>query len=316
MIQAPPVFAASARRAAEPPQRGSRQCAGSRSLRRPGRATPYGDAADTLRPAGIAEHASVEPVRLKRLLAIGCEILCREASAAIAESPCVVDVAYMPKSLHDIGEGPMSSRLQTTIELSLASRTAEAWPDAIVLLYGLCNNGICGLHAPVPIVVPRAHDCITLLLGSRARYDEYFQGNPGTFYRSPGWIERDSNPDSNPASVTSRLGITRDYAKLAKKYGEDNARYLMATMGDWFKHYRRLCLIDSGVGPGVAYRTICQNQAKENDWTYEEIAGDVVLIRKLLCGEWDEQDFLILQPGQKIAASHDACVICAEGFSP
>jgi hypothetical protein len=36
------------------------------------------------------------------------------------------------------------------------------------------------------------------------------------------------------------------------------------------------------------------------------------LIKKLLCGDWDEQDFLILQPGQKIVASNDARVICAD----
>ena len=256
---------------------------------------------------------SFKSAPLKRLLAIGCEVFCREAAAAIAQSPCVVDIEYMSKSLHDIGEGPMSSQLQAKIDLLLASRNRDAWPDAIVLLYGLCNNGIRGLHAPVPIVVARAHDCITLLLGSRARYDEHFLANPGTFYRSPGWIERDSDPDANPASVTRRLGITHDYAKLVEKYGEDDAKYLMETMGDWLKHYHRLSLIDTGVGPYNDYQIFCQAQAKEKNWTYEEVAGDTILIRKLLSGDWDDKDFLVLQPGQKIAASNDAAVIQAEG---
>jgi len=256
--------------------------------------------------------SSFKPVPLKRLLMIGCEIFYREAAAAIARSPCIVDVEYMPKSLHDIGEEAMSSRLQARIESLLASRTPDAWPDAIVLLYGLCNNGVRGLHAPVPIVIPRAHDCITLLLGSRARYDEHFQANPGTFYRSPGWIERDGDPDANPASVTRRLGIIRDYAALVEKYGKDNADYLMETMGNWFKNYRRLSLIDTGVGPYEEYRRICRDEAKEKNLTYEELAGDTVLIRKLLNGDWNEQDFLVLQPGQKIAASNDQDVICAD----
>jgi len=255
--------------------------------------------------------ATFRRVPLKRLLAIGCEILYREAAAAIAESPCVVELERMPKGLHDIGEGPMSSRLQATIDAALASRAPDVWPDAIVLLYGLCNNGICGLRAPVPIVVARAHDCITLLLGSRARYDAHFQANPGTFYRSPGWIERDSDPDANPASVTRRLGIIRDRAQLVEKYGEENAAYLMETMGDWFKHYNRLGLIDTGVGPIEDYRRISREQAQENGWAYEEIAGDLRLIRKLLSGEWDGPDFLVVQPGQTIAASNDPAVIRA-----
>ncbi|MFV1980286.1 MAG: DUF1638 domain-containing protein [Rhodothermia bacterium] len=33
-------------------------------------------------------------------------------------------------------------------------------------------------------VLPRAHDCITLLMGSRTRYLEYFKAHPGTYFRS------------------------------------------------------------------------------------------------------------------------------------
>ena len=260
--------------------------------------------------------SSFKPLPLKRLLMIGCEILYREAAAAIAQSPCIVDVETMPKSLHDIGEEAMSSRLQARIDSLLATRAPKDWPDAIVLLYGLCNNGVRGLHAPVPIVIPRAHDCITLLLGSRARYDEHFQDNPGSFYRSPGWIERDGDPDANPASVTRRLGITHDYAALVEKYGKDNADYLMETMGDWLKNYSRVSLIDTGVGPFEEYRRICRDEAREKNLAYEELAGDTVLIRKLLNGDWNERDFLVLQPGQKIAASNDHNVICADKANP
>jgi hypothetical protein len=256
---------------------------------------------------------SLKPGPFKRLLMIGCEIFCREAAAAMAQSPCIVDVEYMPKSLHDIGEEAMSSRLQGRIDASLASRARDAWPDAIVLLYGLCNYGVRGLNAPVPIVIPRAHDCITLFLGSGRRYDEHFHANPGTFYRSPGWIERDGDPDANPASVTRQLGIIHDYAALVEKYGKDNADYLMETMGDWFKNYRHVSLINTGVGPSEEYRRICRDEAREKHWTYEELAGDTVLIAKLLNGDWDERDFLVLQPGEKIAASNDASVICAAG---
>lgn len=252
-----------------------------------------------------------KPVPFKRLLLIGCEVFFREASAAIARSPCIVDAEYMPKSLHDVGEELMSSRLQAKIDECLAARARDAWPDAIALLYGLCNNGIRGLHAPVPIVVPRAHDCIALLLGSRERYDEHFRANPGTFYRSPGWIERDGDPDANPASVTRRLGIVHDRAALAAKYGEDNADYLMQTMGDWLKHYRRLALIDTGVGPYDDYSTICRSEAKEKNWSYEELDGDIGLIERLLAGNWSEDDFLVLTPGQKIAVTNDDRLICA-----
>ncbi|MEO8409671.1 MAG: DUF1638 domain-containing protein [Propionivibrio sp.] len=252
----------------------------------------------------------------KRLLVIACEVFHREACAVAAQSPYLVDFEFLPKSLHDIGEGPMSSRLQTTIDAALAARTPDNQPDAVVLLYGLCNNGIRGLHAPLPLIVARGHDCITLLLGSRARYDEHFGANAGTFYKSPGWIERDSDPDANPASVTSRMGITHDYAKLVEQYGEENAEYLMETMGNWLKNYRRLSFIDTRVGPREEYRETCSAQAAENEWTYEELEGDTTLIERLLTGDWNHPDFLIVQPGQTIAVSNDEGVICAAPQAP
>jgi len=259
--------------------------------------------------APTAEPSPMAP--RKRLVAIACEVFHREACAAAARSPHIVDLAFMPKSLHDIGEGPMSVRLQAAIDQALAERPAELRPDAVVLLYGLCNNGIRGLRAPVPLVVPRAHDCIALLLGSRARYDQHFKASPGTFYKSPGWIERDSDPSANPASVTSRMGISHDLAALVAQYGEENAAYLMETMGDWLKSYRQLSFIDTGVGDLEHYRRTCRAQALERDWAYEELAGDTRLIDHLLNGDWNEEDFLVLQPGQSITASHDGNIIGA-----
>jgi hypothetical protein len=244
-----------------------------------------------------------------RLIAIACEVFFREASAAAARSPHIVDLAFMPKSLHDIGEGPMSARLQAAIDQALAARSPEPRTDAIVLLYGLCNNGIRGLRAPVPLVAPRAHDCITLLLGSRARYQAHFEACPGTFYQSPGWIERDSDPEANPASVTSRMGISHDHAKLAARYGEDNAAYLMEAMGDWFRSYRRLSFIDTGVGDAAGYRRTCQARARDQGWDYEELAGDTGLIDRLLGGDWDPQDFLVVPPGRTLAPSLDGSII-------
>ena len=40
------------------------------------------------------------------------------------------------------------------------------------------------------LVVPRAHDCITLFLGSKERYLDYFQTHPGVYFKTSGWIER------------------------------------------------------------------------------------------------------------------------------
>ena len=58
--------------------------------------------------------------------------------------------------------------------------------DAILLGYCLCSNGIVGLSSrKVPLIIPRGHDCITLLLGSREKYQEYFNTHRGSIGTAP-----------------------------------------------------------------------------------------------------------------------------------
>ena len=121
-----------------------------------------------------------------RLKLIACEIMYRELCAAVARSVNLVDVEFLPKGLHDIGQAGMSGRLADVL-----AGVDETRYEAVLLGYGLCSNGLVGLAArSIPLVVPRAHDCITLFLGSKERYLEYFQDHPGVYFKTSGWIER------------------------------------------------------------------------------------------------------------------------------
>jgi hypothetical protein len=37
-------------------------------------------------------------------------------------------------------------------------------------------------------------------------------------------------------------------------------------------------------------------------WNYDELKGDPALFQKLVDGEWNDEDFLVVQPGRKTAA--------------
>src|SRR5262245_12311217 len=125
-----------------------------------------------------------------RLKLISCQVFCREMAAVIARSRNQVEIEFLSKGLHEIGCVGMAARIQEAIDGVCGDF------DAVLLGYGLCNNGLAGLCAHrVPLVVPRAHDCITLLLGSKERYLDYFEKNPGTYFKSTGWIEHEKNPD-------------------------------------------------------------------------------------------------------------------------
>ena len=236
----------------------------------------------------------------RRFALIACEILYRECSLCAARSPNIVDATFLPKGLHDRGKAKMSARLQEAIDAADAARS-----EAILLGYGLCNNGIEGLKARVPLVVPRAHDCITLLLGSKERYAAYFDQHPGTYFKSPGWIERSGGELAPGAdTIPSQLGLSWDREALAAKYGEENAAYLMETMAGWTKTYTTMAYIDTGVGDAAALQERTRQEAAGLGWTYEELAGSLDLLQRLVDGAWDPPDFLVVPPGRAIRPTH------------
>jgi hypothetical protein len=201
----------------------------------------------------------------------------------------------------------MSSALQREIDAVDTGRY-----EAILLAYGLCNNGIRGLRADIPLVVPRAHDCITLLMGSKESYLDYFKKNPGCFYRSVGWTEQAKSSLSNPDSTTTGMGMST-YQEYVEKYGEENAQYLMETIGDWYRHYKKMTYIDTGVGNNEICKTRAAQDAKKYGWEFETVAGNLVLLSQLMAGDWDEKQFLVVKPGLQIQATQDDDIIKADG---
>jgi hypothetical protein len=238
-----------------------------------------------------------------RLTVIACEILFREISWCVSQSKNIVDVRFLRKGLHDVGEKEMSSALQKEIDSAEEGRT-----EAILLGYALCNNGIRGLRAnKVPIVVPRAHDCITLLLGSKERYKEYFNANLGTYFKSTGWIERDVS--SERKGIHTQLGLGKTPEELKKQYGEDNAAYIMEIMGSWERNYNRIAYLDMGI-PGLPdYEESSKKEALKKGWQFEKVKGDIGLIQRMIDGKWSSNEFLVVNPGEKIIATYDEGII-------
>ena len=183
--------------------------------------------------------------------------------------------------------------------------------DAVLLVYGLCNNGVRGLTSSLPLVIPRAHDCITLLMGSKGEYKRYFEEKSGTYFKSSGWIERESDTSADDQSITTQLGFNRTYEDFVAEYGEENAAYLTEMLGDWLHQYKRLAYIDTGTGDRAADIKSTQELALERAWEFEEIKGDIRLIANLINGQWDEEEFLIVPPTHRLMPSYDENVVTA-----
>ena len=239
-----------------------------------------------------------------RLMCLSCEVLARPIYLCAARSPHIVDVELLQRGLHN-NPADLRSRLQERID-ALSSQNY----DAIVMGYGLCGQSTAGLAArELPVVIPRAHDCITLFLGSRARYQDQFANKPGTYWYALDYIERD---DGSGGSLALGSGSDTDldavYDEYVRKYGIDNADYLMEVMGAWQKQYQRAAYIDMGIGDGAEVEAKAEAAAARRGWAFERVAGDMVLIRRLLWGDWMD-DFLVLQPGDRVQMTYDEQVI-------
>lgn len=237
---------------------------------------------------------------------VSCEIFYRELCAAVSRSPNTIDIEFLPKGLHDIGSASMLARLQEVVD-SVESGKYEA----ILLGYGLCNNGIAGLTArATPLVVPRAHDCITLFLGGRRKYLEYFTSHPGVFFKTTGWIERgDSRGELRQLSIQRRIGLDMSYQELVEKYGEDNARYLWEEICDFGRNYRQLTFVEMGVEPDDRFERQTREEAAARGWQFEKLAGDPSMIQRFVDGKWEPEEFLIVQPGGSIAPTYEEDII-------
>ena len=247
-----------------------------------------------------------------RLKLIACEILYREICAAVARSINQVDVEFMPKGLHDIGQPGMYSRLNETL-----AAVEETQYDAVLLGYGLCSNGVVGLSArSIPLVLPRAHDCITLFLGDKQRYLDYFHDNPGTYFKTAGWIERGRDLQQNgdlqqhgPESIQDQTGMGQSYEQLVAKYGENNAKFLHEQLCDMTRNYGQITFIETGIEPDERFLDEARQEAARRGWKFDKVRGNLALIQSLVDGDWDSGRFLVVPPGKSVVSSFDEAIV-------
>lgn len=242
-----------------------------------------------------------------RLYAIACDVLARPVYLSAARSPHVVDIRLFERGLHDEPK-TLRDRLQEAID------DAPASAEAIVLGYGLCGGATAGIQARgVPVVLPRAHDCITLFLGARERYLEE-HGKAATYWYVADQLERNDGYRAGVGGLA--IGSDTDAemedvrVEYVAKYGEDNADYLMEVLGGWRTHYGRAAFVSMGVADETASEAAARDEADRRGWAFERMEGSMVLLRRLIDGDWND-DMLVLQPGEQLAMSYDDGVVKA-----
>lgn len=243
---------------------------------------------------------------MKKYKVIACKVISKELYTIAAKSKNQIDILWLQQALHDTPD-----KLRKQIEDAIARvENEEEKYDAILLGYGLCSKGIAGVKAQkTPIVVPRGHDCITMLLGSKEKYRELFDSRDGGIYwYSCGWIDHAMQPGKERYELT--------YQNYLNQFGEDNAKYLMEMEQNWMQEYTCASFIrwkEFDDGRNKEYIDYTKECANYLEWEYDEVEGSSLLLTDLLEGNWDKERFLFVASGQMIYATNDKDIVGVKG---
>jgi len=240
---------------------------------------------------------------------LACKIFQRELAQVMLQCPNALDISFIRQELH-MTPAKLRDALQKEIDLIESGQdvhTNEGYfgkMEAILLGYGLCSNAIVGLKSSrLPIVIPRAHDCITMFMGSKERYAEYFEKVKGTYFYSQGWLD---------------LGVDIGHADIERKRNEymekfdgdeDTVEYLLEMDKEMLKNYHYVTYI---TWPGMANEKnmqLAQKIATDAGMELLPYEGSNRLMADFVNGNWNEEDFLILKPGQEVQPSYDERIL-------
>jgi hypothetical protein len=249
----------------------------------------------------LASDRDEEPALNLKLIA--CNVFLREACLCVGRSPHVFDVEFV-----ELGEHIHPEKLRATIQAAIdrCESSPRAY-DAIVLLFGLCGNAGLGLQArSVPLVMPRAHDCCTVLLGDKRRFQELLGDAPSTPFSSAGYMERgDYFVRVEEGEYRVRYGDAD--AEMVAQYGEENARDIWETMHPpgLEDGSKQALFIELAELAHLGYERRFAEQAAAEGLAYRRVDGSPRLISNLLSGQWDPGDFVVVQPGQRTEGVYD-----------
>jgi N-methylhydantoinase A/oxoprolinase/acetone carboxylase beta subunit len=207
-----------------------------------------------------------------------------------------VEFQFLQAGLHE-----QPARLRKELQAAIDTISADGNAARIVIGYGICGRGTTGIQSRgIPLVIPKVHDCIAILLGGADIYRSEFRRYPGTYYISAGWYEEKAVPISQ-RNLQAWYGDTQlRRADIARQYGDQVADNTIRFLNTWQKNYQRAAYIDTGTRSGSSAEAYAKKMARAYGWQYERIPGSTALIEKILTGNVTTPDILVVPPHHSV----------------
>jgi hypothetical protein len=205
---------------------------------------------------------------------IACEVMKQELLSIDAKTE--TEFEFVKMGLHNYPR-----KLNTELQ-SILDRSNNY--SKIILGFGLCGGAVSDLKTgAVPVVLPRVHDCIPILMGSMSVYRNIAE-SAGTFYLSGGWMQGERT-------------IRAEYDRVAEKFGKARADRVMKTM---LANYRRFLYLKTGEPLENIHITEAVNLSEVLGLSFETLEGKRDFIDKIVNGPWEDSHFITIPPGSRI----------------
>ncbi|WP_404423764.1 DUF1638 domain-containing protein [Nibricoccus sp. IMCC34717] len=226
---------------------------------------------------------------------VACEVFRREVEALAGRGLGFERAEWLPIALHD-----RPASMAPAINEAIARLEQPGGLDCVLLAYGLCGGGLAGVQAKsLPLVVPRAHDCISIFLGCARKHEQRVRKQPDTFFLTQGWIEGGRAPGPGRADAIRALYRDRE---------PDEIEDLVDADREAFDKYKRIGFVDTGVSPQV--ESSCRRCSDFLGWELERIEGTLSWLEALFQGTpWDPVRFLTVPPGHSVQATWDETLL-------
>ena len=239
-----------------------------------------------------------------KIALLACSVFEQEIALLTRGAEHLVETRWFEMGLHD-----RPDILRSTLQEALEAVDVRKDIEAIVLAYGLCGRGTAGLR-PLrhKLVIPRAHDCITVFMGSKEDYAEHQRRCPTCYYYTPGWNRNRRVPGPEKLEALK--------AELAKKFDADDIEFLLETEREQWAMHDTATYLDLGTDDAESEAVYAKKCADWLGWKFERQRGDPKLLCDLLWGNWDNERFQIIEPGMQLGQSADENIMRAEPPTP